>query len=277
MLTLRRTVFFISDGTAITAETLGHSLLTQFEHILFEQITFPFIDTEEKARNVVKQINLEAQKTGLPPIVFSTLINPEIRHIIKSSRGRFYDLFETFIINLERDLSVEAAQVVGRYHSLVNSNAYDIRIDAVNFALGSDDGISTKNYDKADIILVGVSRAGKTPTCLYLGLQFGIYAANYPLTEKELFATEQSLPAVLRPFRKRLFGLSINPDRLHKIRSQRRPNSRYASLKQCQDEVAAAESLFRLEHVPFLNITTMSVEEIATKILHESQLERRLM
>lgn len=277
MLTLRRTVFFISDGTAITAETFGHSLLTQFEHILFEQITFPFIDTEAKAWNVVKQINLEAQKTGLPPIVFSTLINSRIRQIIMSGHGKFYDLFETFIVDLERDLSEVSSKIIGRYHGLVNSSTYDVRIEAVNFALGSDDGRSIKNYDKADIILIGVSRAGKTPTCLYLGLQFGIYAANYPLTEDELFATEMALPGVLRPFRKRLFGLSINAERLHKIRWQRRPGSRYASLKQCQDEIAAAESIFKNENIPYINITTMSVEEIAAKVLHENRLERRLM
>ena len=278
MITSRRTVFFVSDSTAITAETLGHSLLTQFDHVIYEQVTLPFIDTPEKAANVVNQINLEEKMTSLPPLVFSTLINPDIRQIIKNSRGICFDLFDTFIAQLERELSVESSQIIGRYHSLVNTNSYDVRIDAVNYALGSDDGICTKSYDQADVILVGVSRAGKTPTCLYLGMQFGIYAANYPLTEEDLFdrADELPVPHVLMPFRRKLYGLTINSERLQKIRSQRRPNSRYASLEQCHREIAAAESLFSSERIPSVNVTTMSVEEIAAKVLHENRLERRL-
>jgi [pyruvate, water dikinase]-phosphate phosphotransferase / [pyruvate, water dikinase] kinase len=276
MITSRRTVFFVSDSTAITAETLGHSLLTQFDHIIYEQVTLPFIDTPEKAGNVVKQINLEEKRTGLPPVVFSTLINRDIRQTIMNSRGICFDLFDTFIIKLEKELSVESSQVIGRYHSLLNTGSYDIRIDAVNYALGSDDGICTKSYDRADIILVGVSRAGKTPTCLYLGMQFGIYAANYPLTEEDLFGKSDELPHVLMPFRRKLYGLTINPERLEKIRSQRRPRSRYASLRQCHSEVSAAESLYSSERIPFVNVTTMSVEEIAATILNENKLERRL-
>lgn len=276
MITSRRTVFFISDSTAITAETLGHSLLTQFDHIIYEQVTLPFIDTMEKAANVVKQINIEENKTGLPPLVFSSLINPNIRQAIMNSKGICFDLFDTFITKLEKELSVESSQVIGRYHSLIDNNSYDVRIDAVNYALGSDDGISTKSYDQADVILVGVSRAGKTPTCLYLGMQFGIYAANYPLTEEDLFGRSDELPHVLMPFRRKLFGLTIYAERLQKIRSQRRPNSRYSSFDQCQREIMAAESLFSSERIPSINVTTMSVEEIAAKVLHENKLERRL-
>jgi len=276
MITSRRTVFFVSDSTAITAETLGHSLLTQFDHIIYEQVTLPFIDTPDKARNVVNQINIEEKRTGMPPLVFSTLINREIRQTIMNSKGKCFDLFDTFITNLERELSVESSQVIGRYHSLLNSGSYDIRIDAINYALGSDDGICTKSYDRADIILIGVSRAGKTPTCLYLGMQFGIYAANYPLTEEDLFGKSYELPHVLMPFRRKLYGLTINPERLQKIRSQRRPSSRYASLSQCQNEVSAAESIFSSEQIPFVNVTTTSVEEIAATALHANKLERRL-
>jgi len=276
MLTSIRTVFFVSDSTAITAETLGHSLLTQFDHIIYEQVTFPFIDTRERAENVVKQINIEESRTGIAPLVFSTLINREIRQTIMSSKGICFDLFDTFIIKLEKELSIESSQVIGRYHSLMNTGVYDVRIDAINYALGSDDGVCTKNYDQADVILIGVSRAGKTPTCLYLGMQFGIYAANYPLTEEDLFGRSGELPHVLMPFRRKLFGLTIIPERLQKIRSQRRPNSRYASLNQCHREVFAAESIFTSERIPSINVTTMSVEEIAATVLHENKLERRL-
>jgi len=277
MLTARRTVFFISDGTAITAETLGQSLLTQFNHILFEQVTLPFIDTAAKAERAVNQINMEARQTGLPPLIFSTLINADIRSIIMKSQSKFFDLFEVFIDRLEQVLNVESSHTIGRYHSFVSNGIYDVRIDAVNYALGNDDGMSTKNYDKADIVVVGVSRTGKTPTCLYLGMQFGIYAANYPLTEEDLFGRYDELPNVLIPFRKKLYGLTINPERLHRIRSERRLQSRYASLQQCQVEIAAAESLFLSEHIPYINITTVSVEEIAATVLHECGLQRRVL
>ena len=277
MITARRTVFFISDGTAITAETLGQSLLTQFNHILFEQVTLPFIDTVAKAERAVNQINVEASQTGLPPLIFSTLINSDIRDIIMNSPSKFFDLFEVFIGRLEKELNAESSHTIRRYHSYVSNGSYDVRIDAVNYALGNDDGISTKNYDKADIIIVGVSRTGKTPTCLYLGMQFGIYAANYPLTEEDIFGRYDELPNVLLPFRKKLYGLTIKPERLHRIRSERRPQSRYASLHQCQAEIGAAESLFLSEHIPYINITTVSVEEIAATVLHACGLQRRVL
>lgn len=276
MISTKRSIFFISDGTAITAETLGYSLLTQFNHIQFDHYTIPFVDTVEKAKMTVLRINQEADRTQTTPIVFSTLICPEIREVIKQSKARVFDLFDTFITPLEQELSEKSSQIVGKYHSLLNLDNYDIRIDAVNFALNSDDGQSTREYDRADIIIVGVSRAGKTPTCLYLGLHFGIYAANFPLTEDDLLKPGRGLPKVLIPFKKKLFGLTIHPERLHKIREQRRPGSRYASLLQCQAEVKAAESLFISEKIPFLNITTMSVEEIAAKITLEANLERRI-
>ncbi len=277
MLTSRRTVFFISDSTAITAEALGQSLLTQFDHILFDQFTLPFIDTQVKAERAVNQINLAAKQSGAPPLIFSTLINGDIRSTIMKSQGSFYDLFDTFIGRLERELSTESSHAIGRYHSFVSNSIYDIRIEAVNYALGNDDGISTKNYDKADIIIIGVSRTGKTPTCLYLGMQFGIYAANYPLTEEDLFGKYDELPHNLAHFRKKLYGLTINPERLHRIRSERRPISRYSSLEQCQLEVAAAESLFISEHIPHINITSVSIEEIAALVLHEFGLQRRVL
>lgn len=272
----KRLVFFISDSTAITAETLGHCLLAQFEHIAYEPAIFPFIDTQEKADKLVAQIDREAEMMARPPIIFSTLVNREIRETIKKSRGICFDLFDAYLEPLEKELSIEPSHLVGRYHSLFDPFSYDVRIDAINYALEADDGTGTKGYDRADIILIGVSRAGKTPTCLYLGMQFGVYAANYPLTEEDLFEKRGEMPSVLLPFRRKLYGLTINPERLQKIRAQRRPNSRYSSFAQCQREVEAAESFFEKWHIPYLNVTTMSVEEIASKILHESNLERRV-
>jgi len=273
----RRTIFFISDRTAISAETLGQSLLTQFEQLQFNQVTLPFVDTLEKARFAVMQINNAEQQSGAKPIIFSTLINDDIRQMIVTGKGVVFDFFDTYMGRLEEELSTASSHTVGRYHGMVNDTAYNFRIDAVNYAMYNDDGASTKEYDKADIILIGVSRAGKTPTCLYLGLQFGIYAANYPLTEEDLVNRDGHMPAALAPFRRKLFGLTISPERLYHIRARRRPDSRYSSFEQCRQEVALAETLFQSADVPFINITTMSVEEIAATVLHDCNLQRRFV
>jgi hypothetical protein len=275
--TKRRTIFFISDRTAISAETLGQSLLTQFERLQFNQVTLPFVDTLEKARFAVMQINNAEQQSGVKPIIFSTLINEDIRQMIMTGKGVVFDFFDTYMSRLEEELRTASSHTVGRYHGLVNDSAYSVRMDAVNYALSNDDGASTREYDKADIILIGVSRAGKTPTCLYLGLQFGIYAANYPLTEEDLVDRHGYLPPALTPFRRKLFGLTISPERLFNIRARRRPDSRYSSPEQCLQEVGMAETLFQYEEIPFINITTMSVEEIAATVVHECNLRRRVV
>lgn len=271
----RRTIFFISDSTAITAETLGQSLLTQFEPLEFDQVTLPFIDTFSKAGRALMQINKDANTKGIRPIVFSTLINPDLRRLFKNSSCIFFDFFDTFISRLESELGMRSSHTIGRYHGLIDDSVYSVRIDAMNYAMGTDDGISTKDYDQAEVILLGVSRSGKTPTCLYLGLQFGIYAANYPLTEETLLKRHVTLPKALVPFRKKLFGLTISPERLQRIRSGRMPNTRYASLSQCQLEVAMTESLFESEMIPFVNVTSMSIEEISATVLLECKLQRR--
>ncbi len=273
----RRTVFFVSDSTAITAETLGQSLLTQFEHIPFDPVTLPFIDTLDKAAEAVLQIDTATKRKGIRPLVFSTLINPRIRDVMMESTGVFFDFIGTFLPLLEGELKTQSSHTVGRYHGMVNDTQYSIRIDAVNYALGHDDGISTKNFEEADVILVGVSRTGKTPTCIYLGLQFGIYAANYPVTEEDFTQQDKRIYSLLSPYKKKIFGLTINPERLHKIRSERRPGSRYASLGQCRLEVAMCESFFISEDIPFLNITSMSIEEIAATIMHAHKLPRRVV
>jgi regulator of PEP synthase PpsR (kinase-PPPase family) len=272
-MTQKRTVFFISDRTGITAETLGHSLLTQFP-VVFEQVTLPFVDSPERARLALRQIEEANHANGERSIVFSTVIDDEVRGILRSAKAVLFDFFETFIAPLEQELKVPSSHMVGRSHGLVDNTMYDVRIDAMNYALNHDDGITTHHYSQADVILVGVSRTGKTPACIYLALQYGVYAANYPLTEEDLEAG--GLPKVLEPYRSKLYGLTIRPERLEKIRNERRPNSRYASLRQCQYEVARAETMFARERIPFINTTTMSIEEISTTILHERKLKRRL-
>jgi [pyruvate, water dikinase]-phosphate phosphotransferase / [pyruvate, water dikinase] kinase len=271
---MERTVFFVSDRTGITAETLGHSLLTQFDDIQFRQIIVPFVDCMEKADDVVDQIDRVARESGTRPVVFSTLIDSRLRERVAACAGLFLDFFDTFIGPLEREFEVRSSHTVGRSHGLSDTNTYSSRMDAVNFALSTDDGTTTQDYDKADVILVGVSRSGKTPTCLYLALQFGVRASNYPLTEEDL--DDSRLPAPLVPFRDKLFGLTINAERLQQIRHERRPNSRYSSMRQCRHEVGQTEALLRRKGVPFVDTTNMSIEEIAATILHQTKLRRRL-
>jgi regulator of PEP synthase PpsR (kinase-PPPase family) len=269
-----RVAFFISDRTGITAEMLGHSLLTQFEGVRFQEVTLPFVDTPDKAHEIVARIAKAAATEGVRPIVISTLANTEIAQIVGTANALFLDCFEIFISPLEKELGEPASHAMGRSHSLNDMVNYYHRIDAVNYALGHDDGVATRDLSEADIILVGVSRSGKTPTCLYMAMQFGIRAANYPLIPED-FSTMQ-LPKQLRPLRQRLRGLTIKPSRLQQIRNERRPGSKYATLANCEFEVKEAEALMRQEGIPYLDATSKSVEELATTILMEANLARRI-
>jgi [pyruvate, water dikinase]-phosphate phosphotransferase / [pyruvate, water dikinase] kinase len=270
----KRVAYFISDRTGITAEMLGHSLLTQFEGVSFEEVTLPFVDTPDKAHEIVSRINETATKEGVRPIVISTLVNTEIAEIVGAANALFLDCFEIFISPLEKELGEHASHAIGRSHSVNDLVNYYHRIDAVNYALGHDDGVTTRELSDADIILVGVSRSGKTPTCLYMAMQFGIRAANYPLIPEDFSAMQ--LPGQLRPLRGRIRGLTIKPERLCQIRNERRPGSKYATLTNCEWEVKEAEALMRQEGIPYLDATSKSVEELATTILHEAKLVRRI-
>ena len=272
-MSLKRTAFFVSDRTGITAEMLGHSLLTQFDEVTFAEVTMPFVDTEAKAWDTVARLNQTGVDDGGRPLVFSTLVNTELSGIVKQADALYLDCFQVFIAPMEDELGVHSSHSVGRSHSVKNSGYFG-RMDAVNFALAYDDGQSSKDMDKADIILVGVSRSGKTPTCLYLGLQYGIRAANYPLIPEDFDVMK--LPASLDAYRDKMFGLTIRPDRLHRIRNERRPNSKYASIINCEREVRLAELLMRQENITILDTTTRSIEELATFILHHAHLGRHI-
>ncbi|MBX9630304.1 MAG: kinase/pyrophosphorylase [Burkholderiales bacterium] len=268
-----RHAFFVSDRTGITAEMLGHSLLAQFEDVQFKETTLPFVDSVERANAAVRQINEAALENDQRPLVFSTLVDPEVSAVIAGARALYLDCFQVFISPMEQELGVRHSLEIGRSHRVRNTNEYHSRIEAVNFCLAHDDGVSTKELHEADVILVGVSRSGKTPTCLYMGLQYGIRAANYPLIPEDF--QDMKLPARLNKYRRKLFGLTITAPRLAHIRNERRPNSRYAQLDNCQYEIDRAEMLMREEGIPFLDATNRSIEELAATIVHQGQLHRQ--
>ncbi len=270
----RRTAFFVSDRTGITVEMLGNSLLTQFDDIEFQRVTLPFVDNIEKVREVLGQIEHANATSGKRPLVFTSLMKLDLRQEINKANCMVLDVVDRFIVPLEEELGTKSAHAIGRSHSAGNFKDYNHRIEAVNYTLAHDDGMTNRNLEQADIILVGVSRSGKTPTCLYLALQFGVKAANYPLIPEDL--ERMKLPPALLPLRNKVYGLSIMPERLHQIRQERKPDSKYASLENCKWEVETAELLMQQAGIAHLNSTTKSIEELATTLLHEAHLVRRV-
>ncbi|WP_127959375.1 pyruvate, water dikinase regulatory protein [Serratia microhaemolytica] len=272
---MERSVFYISDGTAITAEALGHAVLSQFP-IHTTTYTLPFVETPARAHEVCKQIDDIYQQTGTRPLVFYSIISTEVRQIIIQSKGFCQDIVQALVAPLQSELGINPIAVANRTHGLTESNLskYDARIAAIEYTLAHDDGISLRNLEQAQVILLGVSRCGKTPTSLYLAMQFGICAANYPFTADDM--DNLCLPAALKPFQHKLFGLTIDPERLIAIREERRENSRYASARQCRMEISEVEALFRRHQIRYLNTTNYSVEEISTKILDILGMSRRM-
>ena len=267
---IKRTVFFVSDGTGLTAEALGHSLMTQFEEVEFKQIRIPFLDSIAMAQQAIARINAQGEADGMRPIVFTTLVNQELANIVHQADAFCLSYFETFLAPLEAELGIKSSHTVGRSHGSADSSDYKNRIEAINYTLAHDDGITDRDLTQADVILVAVSRCGKTPTSLYLAMQFGLKAANFPLIPEDF--DRGQLPGTLEKHRSKLFGLTIQPERLHQIREERRAGSKYASLANCRYEVAEGEKMMRREGIRWLDSSTKSIEEISTTILQELKL-----
>jgi [pyruvate, water dikinase]-phosphate phosphotransferase / [pyruvate, water dikinase] kinase len=264
MSTQTRLVFIVSDGTGITAENFSQSILAQFE-ASFKHVRVPFVDSPEKAHDAVSAINQTAIKYGVPPIVFTTLVNTELNTIVSKANGLVLDMFQTFVAPLEQALGIKSTHAMNRLHHNADTEAYKNRIEAINFSLAHDDGQSNKNLAEADVILVGISRVGKTPTSLYLAMQYGMKAANYPLIPEDFERSQ--LPKDLMPYRNKIFGLMIDAERLSEIRNERRPGSNYAKLENCRYEINEASAMMKKESIPWVVTTSKSIEEIATTIL----------
>ncbi|MCO5762488.1 MAG: kinase/pyrophosphorylase [Gammaproteobacteria bacterium] len=270
---MKRTVFFVSESTGITAEAMGHSLLSQFEGVDFERVYMPFINTELRARALLDVIQEAAERDGARPIIFSTMLDDQVREIIQSGSGYFLELFEIFMEPLSRELGIPPSRKSGRSHAITEPNTYIKRIDAINFAMSNDDGVRPDNFYRADVVLLGVSRSGKTPTCIYLAMHYGLMAANYPITEEDF--EKDDLPKQIYDVKDKVYGLMIDAHRLHLIRSERRAGSEYATLKRCQDDVRRARIMFQRLGIRVLDTTSQSIEEIASHILKAVKLKQR--
>lgn len=267
-----RTVFFVSDGTGITAETYGHSIMAQFE-LRFREVRLPFIDSQDKAYEALRKINEAFAADGQRPIVFSTLVKADLSDVVRQSKGMHMELIRTFVEPLELELGVKSTHAIGRIHTSADSQAYKNRIEAINFSLAHDDGQTNRNLSEADVILIGVSRSGKTPTSLFLAMQYGIKAANYPLIPDDF--DRQQLPGSLLLHKSKLFGLSIAADRLAEVRNERLPGSKYAALENCRYEINEAEKMMQREGIRWMSSTTKSIEEIAATVLQEIKADQK--
>lgn len=272
--TIKRTAFIVSDRTGLTAEAMAHSLLSQFPSIDFQIETFTFVDNPQKTAEFVDRCLRIKEKHGLGPMVFLTMVDDDLRAQITNAQIKVFDLFQAFIGPMEERLGVMSSHSVGQSHGVQDETAYTSRIAAVHFALQTDDGMDSEHYKQADLIIVGVSRCGKTPTSLYMSLHYGLYVSNYPLTDHEL--EFKRLPEALLAHREKLFGLTIDPFRLLQIRQQRYQGSSYSDASTCMREIAQAESIFRSEQMPYLNTTKMSVEEIGAMIVNRTKPTKRL-
>jgi regulator of PEP synthase PpsR (kinase-PPPase family) len=262
---MKRTVYFVSESTGITAETLGHSLISQFDSVDFEQIYMPYINTVLRAQALTQRMREAAERDGVRPIVFGTMLDEEIRDILKGGNCFYLELFEGFVDPLSQELGVAPSRKSGRSHAITKPSSYTKRIDAINFAMANDDGVRPDNFAHADVVLLGVSRSGKTPTCLYLAMHYGLRSANYPITEED-FERGDVAPQVWA-CREKVFALTIDPQRLQRIREERRPGSTYASLDRCQEDIRRAAQMFKRLGVPVLNTTSQSIEEMSSHII----------
>jgi regulator of PEP synthase PpsR (kinase-PPPase family) len=274
MSTETRIVFIVSDGTGITAENFSQSILAQFE-ATFRHIRIPFVDSVDKAHDAVSNINQALNKYGVQPIVFTTLVNPELNHIVSKANGLILDMFQTFVAPLEAALGMKSTHAMNRLHHNADTEAYKNRIEAINYSLAHDDGQSNQNLIEADVILVGISRVGKTPTSLYLAMQYGLKVANYPLIPEDF--ERGQLPKDLIPYRQKIFGLMIDADRLSEIRNERRPGSNYAKLENCRYEINEATAMMKKQSIPWVLTTSKSIEEIATTVLQAMKSDKTIL
>ncbi len=266
-------VFFLSDSTGISAETMGNALLIQFPALRFERTLIPFISSVDEARGVVARLDAALDESPRTPLVFTTAASDAVRQELHRTRCPMIDFFDLHMQRVEAILDSRGQRLAAQLHGVGDIKRYNNRMQAIEYSIEHDDGQSLRGLDKADVILVAPSRCGKTPTAMYLALQHGLFVANYPIVEEDLASSE--LPRPVRHLRERCFGLMTTAARLSAVRQERRPNSRYASLEQCTFELRQTEAIFKLHDLPVVDSSTKSVEEISTIILQSLKTTRK--
>lgn len=268
-------IFYVSDNTALTAKTLGKSLLSQFENIYFMEYLRPFINTQKKVLQLCDEINILAKQDEQSPIIFVSTVNHKILDILHEKFSNVIDILSPFVAHLELIINKKSSKRAGLAYKMNNIKEYDERIMAIDFTLDTDDGLKINNYDNADIVLLGVSRCGKTPTALYLALNLGLKVANYPFTAEDL--PDFVLNAEQKKNHHKLFGLLISPERLASIRKERRSIGNYSDIECIKKELQALKDLFVREKIPFVDTTNRSVEEIATFIVSKKNIKAKIL
>jgi regulator of PEP synthase PpsR (kinase-PPPase family) len=257
-------VFFLSDSTGISAETMGNALLLQFPDLVFERTTIPFISSVEVAREVVAELDA-AMDGPVTPLVFTTAAEDRIRDELSKTRAPIIDFFEMHMAPVERILGRRGSREVARLHGVGDIKRYNTRMAAVEFTIEHDDGQSLRALDRADVVFIAPSRCGKTPTSMYLALQHGLFVANYPLVDEDL--ESRDLPRPVADLADRCFGITTTVERLSRVRNERRPGSRYADLTQCRWELRQATELYAANKIPVIDSSAKSVEEMAALVL----------
>ena len=263
-------VYYISDSTGILITNLAHALLCQFPEINFHEEKFPFVRTVEEAEKILAYILKHS--SGRRPIIFSTITDPKVRQVLDSPEVEFFDAFDYFLQRLENSLEATALRVPGFSRHIDHISMAD-RVEAIHFCLEHDDGTRVQEYDEANVIMLGVSRTGKTPVSVYLATQMGLKAANFPLTSEHLDVYQ--LPEHIRRNRKCAIGLTTTPELLHSVREKRYAGSKYAHFSTCREEIRKAEQIFERYQIPIVNTAGKSIEEIATQVTQEMGLSKK--
>ncbi|MBN2293271.1 MAG: kinase/pyrophosphorylase [Pirellulales bacterium] len=256
------TVYVISGGTGETAERVARSALAQFEDAPIKLVRRGEIRTAEQVRDIVQQA---AQSES---IILHTFVSDELRHVMLTE-ARLHDVDALDVLGSVLDrfslrLNLAPLERPGRSSQLADARSREI--EAVDFAFRHDDGQRVKELDKAEVVLVGVSRAMKTPTTLYLAYR-GWFAANVPLIP------QVSPPsALLACPSERVFCLVMNPGRLRELRQTRAtqtaiPMEPYASPKHISQELQYCERLCLENSWRTIDVTGKSVEEVAREII----------
>ncbi|WP_028582415.1 pyruvate, water dikinase regulatory protein [Desulfogranum japonicum] len=255
-----KNVYYISGSTAILAEDMGRALLAQFSGFRFKEEKIPFIHTVAEAEEALNRILDQCKEEK--PLLFCTIMDQHTRDVFNHPDVLFFDIFLETLEKVETSLGVCALREPG-YSRHFTMSKMTKRVDAIHYSLEHDDGTKPKDYDIADLILVGVSRTGKTPVSIYLATHMELKAANFPLTADHLGKHE--LPKEIVKNKSRAIGLTASPRYLHEIREKRYHGSTYASLDTCTRELQQARQLYRRYDLKTLNVEGRSIEELAVQ------------